>query len=503
MGPTSRFRPDRISRAVHRAEGLPQAKEANVTHRIQLSAMALFCAAALAPVTLSQTGADEAPATSVSKIRIVRLSEVRGAVQLDRSTGKGFEAAMANLPIVEKNRLRTDQGVAEVEFEDNSTLRLAPDSVLEFPRLERRADGPTLSTVHLVRGTAYVSLVKSKGNEFHLSFDKENVVLPAGSHVRLQTDDATASLAVFDGTAHVDGPQGATDVARRQTVLFHLVEQGEPTVERKVTAETYDEWDKESSGYHARTAAMSAMSGSPYSYGLNDLAYYGNFFNAGSCGMLWQPYFVSAGWDPYSNGAWAYYPSAGYSWVSPYPWAWTPYHSGSWSFCPGTGWGWQPGGAWNGLNNVAVSGANTPLRFHPPANPPAPGQATLTFVGTRPLVRSEMQSADSFVFRQDSAGLGIPRETLGRLDKLSRETAAHGMTTTRVYVSAPVSERQGFAQAGPASIHRGYAAASSNVGAQVSRGGNSGGPVGNANSAAPMASAPSAGHVSTSSGHPH
>ena len=34
---------------------------------------------------------------------------------------------MANLPIVEKSRLQTGMGVAEVEFEDNSTLRLAPE----------------------------------------------------------------------------------------------------------------------------------------------------------------------------------------------------------------------------------------------------------------------------------------------------------------------------------------------------------------------------------------
>ena len=467
--------------------------------------MALLGAMVLAPVTPARAAADDAPATAVSKIRIVRLSEVRGAVQLDRSTGKGFEAAMANLPIVENNRLRTSQGVAEVEFEDNSTLRLAPDSVLEFPQLARRADGPTLSTVRLLRGTAYVSLVKSKGNEFNLSFDKENVVLPAGSHVRLSTDDASASLAVFDGTAHVDGPQGATEVARKETVVFHLVDQSQPTVERKVAAETYDEWDKESSGYHARTAAMSAVSGTPYSYGLNDLAYYGNFFNAGSCGMMWQPYFVSAGWDPYANGAFAYYPGAGYSWVSPYPWGWTPYHYGSWSFCPGTGWGWQPGGLWNGLNNVAFSGSQAPLRFHPPTGSPAPGESTLTFVGTKPLVRSEMQSGDSFVFRKDSAGLGIPRETLGRLDKLSHETSQHGFATTHVYLSAPVVNQQGVPLAGPVSVHRGYSESPIRNG-EVSRQGQSGSSsAGMANSPAPMSSsAPSsAGHVSTPSGHPH
>ncbi len=42
-----------------------------------------------------------------SKVRIVRLSEVKGEVQLDRQTGKGFEGAMANLPVIEGSKLKT------------------------------------------------------------------------------------------------------------------------------------------------------------------------------------------------------------------------------------------------------------------------------------------------------------------------------------------------------------------------------------------------------------
>src|SRR5260370_9695539 len=75
---------------------------------------------------------------------------------------------------------------------------------------------------------------------------------------------------------------------------------------------------------------------------------------------MWQPCFVSASWNPYGNGAWAWYPGAGYSWVSPYPWGWTPFHSGSWSYCPARGWGWIPGRNWSGLNNVA-GGVTNPV----------------------------------------------------------------------------------------------------------------------------------------------
>src|SRR5258708_31858985 len=114
----------------------------------------------LLATTLSAQTTDAAAASpGVSKVRIVRLSEVKGQVQLDRNNGRGFEPAITNLPIVENSKLKTGEGVAEIEFEDNSSLRVAPDSIVEFPQLERMATGGTISTVHLVQGMAYVSLV--------------------------------------------------------------------------------------------------------------------------------------------------------------------------------------------------------------------------------------------------------------------------------------------------------------------------------------------------------
>ena len=101
----------------------------------------------------------------VSKVRIVRLSQVRGTVEIDRSNLRGFEPAIANLPIIERNQLQTGVGIAEVEFEDNSSLRLAPNSLVEFPKLERDASGATVSSVHLIKGSAYISLGETQSGK--------------------------------------------------------------------------------------------------------------------------------------------------------------------------------------------------------------------------------------------------------------------------------------------------------------------------------------------------
>jgi hypothetical protein len=414
---------------------------------------ALLLAAALTAQSTNSAGpagtapSGTAPSGEVSKVRIVRLSEVKGTVLLDRNIGRGFEPAVTNMPIVEKSRLQTGDGVAEVEFEDNSSLGLAPHTLVEFPQLERLAAGTTASSAELVKGMVYVSLLKTRGNEFSLLFGQQRLELPPASHVRLQVDGAEARLAVLDGTLRIDGPSGAMDVSKNKTISFNLQGPGQghaqPTVARNVESfSELDTWDQKDAKYHAQNVPVSALNSSPYAYGLDDMAYYGGFMNAGGCGSMWRPYFASAAWDPYSNGAWAWYSGAGYSWVSPYPWGWTPYHYGSWAYCPGVGYGWQPGGAWNGLNNVAANGTlNGPIHLPVrPTRPPIGGERTLTVVNLKPLVRSEAASDDSFVARRDSAGLGIPREGLGNLNKLSQHALDRGSVTRENYMGGPFAD---------------------------------------------------------------
>src|ERR1700691_2857279 len=71
------------------------------------------------------------PASADSQVRIVRLSDVQGLVQINKNAGLGFENAFVNLLIPQGTQLRTrDNGRAEVEFEDGSTLRVPPDTTV-------------------------------------------------------------------------------------------------------------------------------------------------------------------------------------------------------------------------------------------------------------------------------------------------------------------------------------------------------------------------------------
>ena len=365
-----------------------------------------------------------------SHVRMVRLSSVEGDVVVDRDIGQGYEKAFLNLPITEGTKLQTkDDGRAEVEFEDGSTVRITPDTVISFLQLTMEDSGGKTSTIHVQEGTAYISFLASKGDQLKLTFGKETVSFTRAAHLRLEMGDAEATLSVFKGDIEVAGTFGKTDVASRQSLTFDLADQSRYTLAKDLEQDPYDSWDKQALAYQQRYATNPSYNGfSPYTYGTSDLNYYGSFSNIAGYGWMWQPYFVGAGWDPFMNGAWAFYPGFGYSWVSGYPWGWTPYNSGAWMFLPGYGWMWQSGG-WGGLGMFPTI-INPPLGYVSPRPPNIPAQH-LVEVNRGPLPNSV--NPGKLTIANNSAGLGIPRGGLRNLPKDSENVQQHGFISAKVH----------------------------------------------------------------------
>ncbi len=384
-----------------------------------LGALVFAVAAAGAQGAVDEPAQDSTTSVSVSQVRIVRLSQIREKVELDRNIGKGFEPTITNMPIVQGARLKTLQGWAEVEFEDNSSARITPDSEMDFSQLGRTSSGSTINRLKLQRGTLYVSLAKTKGNDFVVEVGGERVTLPPESHIRLDVYPSGSELYVFQGKVQVQDEHSTMLVEKGHSLAFNAPGQAEPLLARDRTPGLYDNWDKASTEFHS----FRANGVSPYAYGAQDLNYYGAFANVDGCGQVWRPYFTSAAWDPFASGLWANYADAGYSFVSPYPWGWLPYHSGAWLNCGGQ-WGWQPGGDWAGLRNPKIlNPIKGPGGIHP-IHPPT-GVVSLVVVGGGRIPVSH-QVGDKFQFRQDSAGMGVPRASFAKLGKISAEVASRG-----------------------------------------------------------------------------
>lgn len=359
------------------------------------------------------------PAVADSQVRIVRLSDVQGRVQIDKNTGLGFENAFLNLPVTQGIQLRTQaNGRAEIEFEDGSTLRLTPNTTVQFSTLGSDDAGKHASTVNLVDGRVYVNWLGKSGDKFTLDFSQEKVEVSQAAHFRVAVSSGLAEIASFKNDLDVVGPSSTVKVAKKKMVTFELNDNDKATLAKNFEEDTYDEWDKQALSYHAE---YSKNNSTPYGYGFSDLSYYGGFASVAGYGQLWQPYFTGIGWNPFMDGAWSWYPGMGYMWASAYPWGWMPYYYGNWMFVPGFGWGWQPGG-WNTWRG-GVHYLGTVEGFRVPAMPT--GRVSTVAVGKGGPVLTQTTPVRTVV-NQGSAGLGISRGSLGNLRHLNTQVAKTG-----------------------------------------------------------------------------
>ena len=349
-----------------------------------------------------------------SQVRIVRLSLVDGRVQIDR--GQGFEKAIMNMPVTQGVKLSTaDDARAEVEFEDGTTLRLAPRTDVEFPSLGLRSSGARFTAVLVTQGTAYFNVRHKHDDDFRVAFANREIRADRNVHFRLDLAGGNPELAVFKGDLQFNGGQGNVTVKKNETLTLDVAEPVRYDLAKNIATESYDEWDSERINYAAQYASSSYNARSPYYYGISDLNYYGSWYSYPGYGWMWRPFGVGYGWDPFYNGAWCWYPSFGYTWVSSYPWGWTPYRYGAWTFIPNFGWAWQPG-TWNTWYTVPPV-YNPPVNFHGPKPPPpvmvtggggraVPHPTVAVDHGVIRDPREVRPSADGFVGRRGPAVTG-------------------------------------------------------------------------------------------------
>jgi len=184
-------------------------------------------------------------------------------VELASGFGKEFQRPLNHTAVIQGSIIRTGMGRAEVELQDQTTIRVGPDSVLAFPRLELLPSGTKASTVRGVRGTIYVSLmpdyiIDTRGNDFELAFGQQQLHLKPSGHVRLEMDRNEARLVMRDGKGQVSGPFGSLELARKRTFTFNLMEPSPPAVVKKVNANPMDKWDTMAVAFHRHEIASTS-----------------------------------------------------------------------------------------------------------------------------------------------------------------------------------------------------------------------------------------------------
>ncbi len=311
------------------------------------------------------------PALADSKVRIVRISYVEGDVQLDRGDGHGFIRAFQNMPVIEGVRLWTRSDArAEVEFEDGGTLRMVPDSLINFEELRTGSSGEKVTRVDVQQGTLYADLKDHDHDELAFTFAQQELTLRHSSRFRLDIDKEQLKVAVFRGEVELERHNAErVKIKKNETLAIDLNEPERYYLSKGIVEEPHDYWDREREGqrveaenrYRSRTYPVSTVY-----YGYDDLAPYGSWVLVPTYGYVWRPYNVAYGWDPFGYGAWGFYPGFGYVWDSAYPPGWAPYHYGSWVFINNRGWCWRGGPRVN-ITNINI--VNAPPAYVPPRAP--------------------------------------------------------------------------------------------------------------------------------------
>lgn len=313
-----------------------------------------------------------------SHARIIRLSLVTGDVRFAAKTHgdpltdsrAGWDAAPLNLPIRQGYVLSTDNGRAEVEFENGTLAFLKENTVLEFYDLSLK-DGALITRLVLRQGSASFHVNPAEDDYFSVTGGDFTVEAGGRATFRLDYFDDGSTVEEISGHVSVLHQEETTRLEKGQSLSMKAGDVSSVDIGRVPEPDEFDRWvsGQIDTVSKATVAAMQYTGSSYYAPGFGSLYSYGSWFDCGSFGYGWRPFGVGYGWSPFSDGQWIWDPAFGWTWDSFQPWGWAPYHYGGWLFDSGCGgwfysppllYGYYPG------NYPGFPGRRLPPRVHAP-----------------------------------------------------------------------------------------------------------------------------------------
>jgi hypothetical protein len=308
----------------------------------------LFCA-----LSILALGVSSRALADNSHARIVRLSLVQGDVRFAPSfrddpltdANAGWQAAPLNLPIRQGYVVATDNGRAEIEFENGAMMFLGANTVVEFYDLSLN-DGSRVTRLVLRQGTSTVYVNPANDDYFSVTGGDFTVEATGRTTFRLDNFDDGSTVNIERGRANVLRNKKTIPLDKGQSLSVHAGDSPDEVVGRVADTDDFDRWvsGRVDSVVTATNYSSQYVNSPNYSAGFGDLYTYGSWFPIGGYGNCWRPFGMSFGWSPFSYGGWYQDPFFGNTFIGSAPWGWLPYHYGGWIFSPIYGWVWAPTG---------------------------------------------------------------------------------------------------------------------------------------------------------------
>jgi len=322
-----------------------------------------------------------------SHARIIRLSLVSGDVRFAAQThgdpladsGAAWETAQLNLPIRHGYVVATDNGRAEIEFENGTLAFLNDNTVLQFYDLSLK-DGALITRLVLRQGSASFHVNPVSDDYFSVTGGDFTVETNGRATFRLDNFDDGSSVQDFAGRLTVLHKEQTTFLEKGQSLSINAGDDSSVKIGRIAERDEFDRWvSGQIDTVSAATAATAQYTSSPYyAAGFGSLYQYGSWFSCGGYGYGWRPFGAGFGWSPFTDGQWILDPGFGWTWASFQPWGWAPYHYGGWLFDSGCGgWFYSPPLLYGYYPGAPIR------RFAPVVHPPRPVFHPVTAVFVR------------------------------------------------------------------------------------------------------------------------
>ena len=274
-----------------------------------------------------------------SYIRIVQITYNSGDVLVAKSASDSPSPASDFQPLNHDAVVVTEDGIVEIEFENEIVARVAEDSRMHLAELLHRDDGSRFTQLSLQAGTATFIAKLREGDEFIVSTPFFTVLSNRKARFRIDLGEQGGRIQVSKGKVEVQtsteiltlskGRQLEWDAASSQIALAELSD-----------PDGWDEWnaDRDDTVQAARRRERwSSYAGAGY-YGNS---HYGHYHRWGYCPYSYGSYAYGYGYYPthyysYSHIHWGlfgfghhYYPSY-WSYSNPYYTSYYSYSSGHW-----------------------------------------------------------------------------------------------------------------------------------------------------------------------------
>ncbi len=272
----------------------------------------------------------------------VRILEGRATVTESR-TGEEAEAE-EQLPVLTGDVFYVHASSRlEAVLADRSRLRLDQSTVVELQSLAGSADSQATQTmVRLESGRLHYVVVDPPPADRAPVVETVNAqfFLQDSAQVLISIEGVDSTLlTVRRGYVEVVTSRGSSLVRAQEEALVSGSRWTNVAIGPAGRPDRFEDWADESE--YRISQADAPLVEEELQYEAASLEDNGAWLTVEGS-SAWRPH-VSATWQPYWDGRWAYTPT-GLSWVSNESWGWVPYHYGAWDYHHHHGWLWYPGG---------------------------------------------------------------------------------------------------------------------------------------------------------------